>query len=200
MINHFHSHTSWNHLVLTNSLSHTHHPFLWPRQHLSKNTKGRPSRTSLPGTDLVPPSSPFFWPTWPAHFHTLLHGLRAGQTKGGPICWWLVSPVVPEVAFLDVTPAPGDSALQLFDEGGLWLCWSPLLAPAWRLGSPWSLGYWLYSVTSSVTLVCSVTHGMMPGEASCEDLISPACVCQEHKYNTDTQTHINIYTHRDTNT
>lgn len=51
--------------------------------------------------------------------------------------------------------------------------------PEWSLGPPWSLGSQLYSVTSSVTLFCSMTHSRdrnlarIPGEASHQVLFSP---------------------------
>ena len=86
----------------------------------------------------------------------------------------------------------------------------PLLASA-RVAArcPWSLGSWLYSVTSSVTLACSVTHGQdraparLPGEAPHQDLIPsrtvPALgIVRDADINcahTHAHTHIQIHVH-----
>lgn len=84
------------------------------------------------------------WPSW-GWSHLLVIVLPCGLWSG--------------VSWLD-TRAQGTQRSSCLVRVGLG-CAEVLLwpQPKWLLGSLWLLGSWLYSVTSSMTLVCSVTHG-----------------------------------------
>ena len=81
--------------------------------------------------------------------------------------------------------------------------WPPLASVPVAARYPWSLGSWLYSVTSSVTLICSVTRGQAarrgcpPGSHPLQDL--PCFVCcqrRKHTVRTHTHTHTHVHTQR----
>lgn len=209
----FHPHTFWNHLMCSQQRPQSDpRPFLWSTKHFGDSTKGQSGALPSPSPP-GPPSQGHISHTPSFELHdqctsTLssmdpgLARLRTVPSVGDCSPVWSV-----KWRFM-MTPVPRDSELQLLGESWLGQCWSPPLAPG-RVASrhPWSLGSWLYSVTSSVTLVCSVTHGKdrdparMPREAPHQDLIpcrdlSCFVYCQGLKHKAQTHTHINTCTHK----
>ena len=167
-----------------------------------------PQEPVLSRTQQRPPS---FRLTCPVRLYALLRGLRAGPAEGGLVRGWLFSPSVCKVVLHDDPSARGHRAPAVGCEWARQALKPPLASVQVAARCPWSLGSWLYSVTSSVTLKCSVTHGQdraparLPGEAAHQHPIPcrtfPAlCVVRDANIQCAcTHTHTHTYIHRDTN-